>query len=176
ALVAEELDLDERVGDRRAVDRLVRLRLARALVVDRGRHQLLPCAGLAADEDGLVSGGGAPDELVDLRHRARTADDPLRVRDRADEVPVLVAEARLLLETREDVTRLGGRRGEEPELLLAEGMAGLPAVRVEDRRRLPLRGDAGPVGASATLGRRVGDDDRRRDRARDPALDDALLG
>src|SRR4029453_14448152 len=59
-LVAEELGLDELLGDRRAIDLDQRPVLARAELVDRPRHQLLAGAALAGDQYG---GGGRSRQL-----------------------------------------------------------------------------------------------------------------
>ena len=53
-LVAEQLRLDQLVGDRRAVDLHERAVAAQALAVDRARHQLLADAALAPDQHGGV--------------------------------------------------------------------------------------------------------------------------
>ena len=50
ALVAEQLGLDQRLGERGAVDRHERLRGARAALVEQPRHQLLARAALARDQ------------------------------------------------------------------------------------------------------------------------------
>ena len=59
ALVAEQLGLDQRVGQRADVDGHQRRLGARAGVVDGPRHQLLARAALAADEDRGAAGGRA---------------------------------------------------------------------------------------------------------------------
>ena len=57
-LVAEQLGLDQLVGDRRAVDLHEALAAAQAVAVDRARHQFLAHAALAPDQHGRV--GRAP--------------------------------------------------------------------------------------------------------------------
>src|SRR5262249_28988153 len=52
ALVAEQLALDQRLGDRRAVDRDERAVPTIGEIVDRARDQLLTRAALAVDENG----------------------------------------------------------------------------------------------------------------------------
>ncbi len=80
ALVAEELRLEQVLGDRRGVERDERARGARAVPVQGARHQLLAGAGFAGDQhrhrgtrqaaDGakhLLHGRRAPEELRDAR-------------------------------------------------------------------------------------------------------------
>ena len=67
-------------GKRAAVHRDERPRLARARVVDRLRHELLPGPRLPTDQDGHVGLGDLPDEAEDLPHLAALPDDvPERV-------------------------------------------------------------------------------------------------
>ena len=56
-LVAEELGLEQLLGERRAVQRDERAALARGGLVDEARDDLLAGAGLAADQDGRIGGG-----------------------------------------------------------------------------------------------------------------------
>src|SRR5262249_41421786 len=53
ALVSEELRLDQRLGDARAVDFHHRAVAPETALVDRVRHDVLPGAGLTGDEDGV---------------------------------------------------------------------------------------------------------------------------
>ena len=71
ALVAEQLALDERGRQRRAVDVDERRLAARAVDVDRAREQALAGAGLAVEQHGRVGLRRAHDHLVDRRHRGR---------------------------------------------------------------------------------------------------------
>src|SRR5262245_44767089 len=64
-LVAEQLRLDQRLGDRRHVDGHERLPAALAPRVDRPRYQLLAGAALARDQDGRRRRGDLGDELFD---------------------------------------------------------------------------------------------------------------
>ena len=57
ALVAEELGLEQLLGERRAVQRDERAAFARGGLVDEARDDFLARAGLAADHDGRVGGG-----------------------------------------------------------------------------------------------------------------------
>src|SRR5258708_3016052 len=75
ALVAEQLALEDRFGDRRAVDRHERPRRARRVLVQRAREQLLAGAALAEQQHGGLAGRRLAD---DVEHRAqgrRMADD-----------------------------------------------------------------------------------------------------
>ena len=73
-LVAEELALEERLGDRRAVDRHERARAAMRDLVDAPREHLLARAALADQrEDDLLGGDGAQ-HAIELAHRRRLHD------------------------------------------------------------------------------------------------------
>ncbi len=72
--MAEDLALDQRLGNGRAVDGNKGVGLARAQVVERARHQFLAGAAFAGDEDGDVGGGDLLDETEDFAHGAGTAD------------------------------------------------------------------------------------------------------
>ena len=74
-LVAEQLRLDQRVGQRRAAHLHERLLRAQRVVVDRVRDQLLAGARLAADQHGGVGLRDLRDLLVHLPRRAAGADD-----------------------------------------------------------------------------------------------------
>ena len=76
-LVAEQLGLEQRLRQGGTGDLHERMRVALACPMQRLRHQLLAGARLAGDEDGRVGGGHLPDELEDLHHRLRGADDSL---------------------------------------------------------------------------------------------------
>src|SRR5262249_19561460 len=68
SLVAEQLALDQRLRDRRAVDRDEGLVAAIRELVDRSRDELLSGAALAVDEYGRVAGRGQLDPAIDLLH------------------------------------------------------------------------------------------------------------
>ncbi len=72
-LVAEELRLQQAVGDRSQIDRHEGLVPARALPVDGARDQLFAGAALAGDEHGGVSLGHLGDQLVEPHHRGVAA-------------------------------------------------------------------------------------------------------
>jgi hypothetical protein len=78
AFVAEELALDQRLGDRTAVDRDERRGTPRAALVDRLRDDLLAGAALAFDQDRRLGRRDPFDLLADRRDRARIADQRRR--------------------------------------------------------------------------------------------------
>ena len=73
-LVAEQLRLDEGLGNRRDVDGDERLGAARTLMVDGPRHQLLARPALARDEHGGRRPRDLGHELVDADHGAVPPD------------------------------------------------------------------------------------------------------
>ena len=75
ALVAEELALQEGLGQRPAVDRHEAAAGARARVVDGAGDQLLAGAALAVDEDRRAGPRHAVDEREDGLHARALADD-----------------------------------------------------------------------------------------------------
>jgi hypothetical protein len=101
--VTEELALEERVRDGRAVDGDERAFAALALVVDGARDELLTGSGFAVDEHRRVAVADAIDEIGDLAHGGAAADDQALVRvasgaQHAD----LLAEAAVLHGARDD--------------------------------------------------------------------------
>ena len=77
-LVAEQLGFEQRVGNRRAVDRDKRPVGARAERVQAAREQLLAGAALAFEQHRRVGGRGAVQLLQHLAERRVLADDPRR--------------------------------------------------------------------------------------------------
>ena len=77
-LVAEQLALQQRLGDGGAVDRQERPGGPAAVLVDGAGDQLLAGAALAEDQHGDVLRGDPADRLVDLLHRRRAADEHVR--------------------------------------------------------------------------------------------------
>jgi hypothetical protein len=73
--VAEELRLDQGLGDRAAVDGDQGAAGARRSLVDLAGDQLLAGAGLAGDHDGDVDAGDLLDAAVDVDHLRAGADD-----------------------------------------------------------------------------------------------------
>ncbi len=93
--MAEQLGLEQRLGQGRAVHRHERAVGARARVVDGPGDQLLARARLALDEHGGVQPGHARDQLVDLRHLVRLAHQRVDALPRLQllaELPVLAGE------------------------------------------------------------------------------------
>jgi hypothetical protein len=111
ALVAEELGLEQRLRQRRAVDADERAGVARALVVDEVRDALLPGAALAGDEHGALGGRHALGGLQELLRLPREGDDLLPVggRDLVAEVLVLAFQPGSALDAPHDeLERVGG--------------------------------------------------------------------
>ena len=73
--MAEDLALEQRFGNRRAVDRDERERRARAELMDRLRDQLLAGARLAGDEHRRRGGRRQFDHLVNLPHLRAVPDE-----------------------------------------------------------------------------------------------------
>src|SRR5262245_17381743 len=78
-LVAEQLGLDERLGDRRGIDGDERPVAPRALMVDSARHQLLASTALAGDQHGRRRRGDLRDQTVQLLDRGMPADDLVEI-------------------------------------------------------------------------------------------------
>src|SRR5690606_23368371 len=80
APVAEELALEERLGDRAAVHGHEAPLLAGAAYVERAGHELLARAALALDQHRRRVGGRLLDRAVDAGHRLALADHLLEAR------------------------------------------------------------------------------------------------
>ena len=147
-LVAEQLRLDQRVGQRRAAHFHERLLGAQRVVVNGMRNQLLAGARLAADEHGGVGLRYLRDLLVHLARGTAGADDVREVVALAQLLPqvgVLVDQpAPFFLDQPLDVERLRDHRADDAEELDA---AFVVALRLElqvdgertDRRRAGRR-------------------------------------
>ena len=116
SLVAEELALEQSVGEGGAVDRDELATLAPPLEVDRPRAEFLAGPGFAVEQDGRVVLGESLDLGEDLVH-ARVARDHVRERiplgELSTEVVDLVDEAALLenlLRREQDLLGLEGLR------------------------------------------------------------------
>ncbi len=140
ALVAEQLALDERRGQRRAVHRDQRPVFAPRVGVDRAGEQALSDAGLAGEQHRGVGAGRAPHERVHLLEGRARADDPV---DRAAEGDARAVGARGAQRGRvERLRHLGGERQAERLVLLVERAAALvehlhdaaDGVRIADGR------------------------------------------
>src|SRR5439155_19180587 len=75
ALVAEELRLQQRAGNRRARHRDERPPRPPAVVMDGARDELLPRPGVPAQQHGDVTARDAADRLVNLLHARMAADE-----------------------------------------------------------------------------------------------------
>ena len=73
--MAKQLALEQRLGERGAVDLDEGAILSRAVVVDGARDELLSCAGLPEDMNRRVRARDLSDELEDPLHRLGLADD-----------------------------------------------------------------------------------------------------
>ena len=99
ALVAEQLGLQEGIGDRRAVDRQETSGPAGAGVVDGARHELLARAALAQDHHARVDGGRLADLVEQPEDGPGLAHHPAqdgRAVELTLEEPVRVAAAALV--------------------------------------------------------------------------------
>ena len=117
AHVAEQLRLEQRFGNRAAVDRDEAIRPARAVVMNRARGQLLAGAGLARDQDRARRRRDGLEQLKQIAHDAAVPDEPVD--------PVS------LFELRAEVRVLG----------LAAAAARAPIEDVEQRVELERLGD-----------------------------------
>ena len=75
AHVAEQLGLEQRLGNRAAVQRDEPMHAPRAVVVNRARHDFLAGAGLAGDQNRAVGRRDGLEQLEEPRHRPALADD-----------------------------------------------------------------------------------------------------
>ena len=76
AHVAEEIRFEQRLGDRAAVERDEPLTAARAVVMNRARHDFLAGAGLAGDQDRAVGRRNRLEQLEETLHHRALADEP----------------------------------------------------------------------------------------------------
>jgi hypothetical protein len=95
-LVAEQLGLDELLGDRGAVDLDEGLRGPGAVLVDRTRDELLARPRLARDEDGRLRRRSERDRVLHATDRGRAPDHREPLLERELEVAVLADETPLL--------------------------------------------------------------------------------
>lgn len=142
-LVAEELALEEGLGDRRTVDCGERFVAPRAVVVHCPGRQLFAGAALAEDHHRRRRIGNLSNHVDDLAHARRAGDDPLH----AKAIVELPLEAGVLLE---DLVALAGLAHCHEDLLLVERLGHV--VEGPELDRFDRRVD-GAMG---------GDDDDRR--------------
>src|SRR5690606_28084357 len=124
---AEELALEEALGDGAAVDADDGHVASWAVGVDGAGDEFLAGAALTDDEDGGVGGGDVADELHDLADGGAVADDGVdgdEVVDDSSELCVLGAEAPLLEGAADEVAELVGvdGLGDVVEGALLEGL------------------------------------------------------
>src|SRR5947209_1107284 len=132
AHVAEKLAFDQRLGERRAVDRRERLVAPRRLAVNGVRDELLPRSRLAADADRDVAPREAGDERKDLAHQRRLADDSLH------RVVLRLSRALLLLDDAAEAVVLGARAEDRGERVARFRR---PARQPLDEQQLALAAD-----------------------------------
>jgi len=105
-LVAEQLGLDQLIGDGGTVHLDEGPLATRGQGVDGARHQLLPGAVLADDEDAAVGGRGRRDLPPQLDDRRARADDLVGALDPFPELPVLSLQPGVLQGAIDDEERL----------------------------------------------------------------------
>jgi hypothetical protein len=135
ALVAEQLGLDERLGQAAAVDHHERIRLALAVTMDLVGDHVLARAGLALQEHRRVAGGDARQEVEQPAHRRALADE------RAEAVAVGEAEIGLLAldgEGHLDVADEQARLGRQIHLHNANAVEKGSVGRVEIREQVAV--------------------------------------
>ena len=120
ALVSEELALEERVRQRRAVDGDKRPVRARAVRVNRVRDQLLPGPAFAAHQHRRVGCCHPRDESVDRLHRGALADEVVLNRRVLPKARVFAVQPFEVIDTfeRKASDRSDGRL--KPQVVLAE--------------------------------------------------------
>ncbi len=139
ALVAEQLRLHQRLGDRAAVEIQQRLVGVRPLRVDRGDHQLLARAGRTDDQDRPIRERRAPHGLAQELHRPRRADQPHR-RRLAGAARAQLAHLALQALARADL-RQQRQHQLVAQVVLQDVVVGAEAHRHADLGHLVRRGD-----------------------------------
>ena len=134
---AEELALDELLGQRRAIDLDERMRRARPVVVDQLREQALPRARVTRQEDAHIERRDERDLLERLRQRGAAADDSGEIESRAHGACGIRIVARPMpdddaIEQLRDVPR--ERLGERP-VTRGERVGLGPPLQIEDAAR-----------------------------------------
>ena len=138
-LVAEQLRLDQRVGQRAAAHLDERLGRPQRVVVDRVRDQLLAGARLAADQHGGVGARDLRDLIEHAAHRAAGADQVGEVVLRLQllaQVRVLVDQPLALgLDEALQPHRLADHRGDDAEELRGADVEPIGLERQLDEQR-----------------------------------------
>ena len=108
-LVPEQLGLQQRLGNSRAVDGHERAAVPRGDLVDLPRDQLLARPRLALDKDGNIVHSHQPDQGGCLEHPRAPADHPRDLRGRGlfSEIPDLPRQAGALDRTPDDDAKIG---------------------------------------------------------------------
>ena len=134
AFVAEQLRLDQRLGQDRAAHRDERTAAPAARVVDEGRDRLLAGAGLADDQHVALAVGDHPHEVEDRPHPRAVPDDDRVERERRGEIEHVagayrnadaIANGGAFWPIRATWRNTGGR---------ASATAGFPAAAADGRR------------------------------------------
>ena len=143
--MAEELALDQVLGDRAAVDGHERAIYARAAAVQLLRDQLLAGARLAGDENADVGRGDLLELAKDLEHRGANADDfaEFLVLELGHELGLVGAERVEQHRVLEDERGLRGEDAEQLELGAIEEVLDLVVADVERADDLALREQRG---------------------------------
>ena len=134
--MAEQLALDDALGERRAVDLDQRCLATARAVVDRARCELLAHAGLAEDQHRELGGRDDVDLLAHALHRGADAEHlrpvgvPQPARQLLDHEPALLGDRLDRLDQPRGMERRTGQRTERDQELLAE-----PVERM-DRERI----------------------------------------
>ena len=127
AHVAEELGLEQRLGNRAAVDRDEPVGAPRAVVVNRARDHLLAGAGLAGNQDRAVRPRDRLEHLEERLHRPAAAENPaelIPLLELRSQVRVLRLQPPLLERLLQDVHQLVEleRLGDEVGRALLDGV------------------------------------------------------
>ena len=134
--MAEQLALEQRLGQRGAVDRDEGGRGPRAVAMDRVRRELLARAALAQDQDRRLRGRDPRDELVDLAHRRALADHVGEGVDVGVQARPLRFEPLHVADVLEDARRDVGEAHQDLKVLLGEPELGIAGVQIEDAEEL----------------------------------------
>ena len=141
SLVAEELALEERLGERGAVDRHERLAGPRAAAVEGAGRHLLAGAALAAQQDGRVGGGDAGEQPLDLPD-ARARADHAGVQSALDP-PVLLLQGLQVADVGERRPGDAGRGRRQLQMAFVEAGSRLAGIQIEDAERPLAAGQRG---------------------------------
>ncbi len=133
-LMAEQLALQQRLGQGGAVETDERPLLARTGEMDRARHQLLAGAAFAPNQTGGVGAGDAGDLLLDLLHRRAFADQLALDVQLLAQRAVLGRQRHLPLHLVNDAAQLLGDGDGEFQVLAVKGLVRIGAVQMNRAR------------------------------------------